>query len=368
MWQKIRTFFLHDAVFQPTVAKGELPLNMNRSAFYPKGVSPHSPGLRAKRPTLGRQRLNDYPERVALVSDALLHLRKTIQRGSWGYHSNGPQSAEPVAFASLAICANDLAAEALPLANWLAEIQTSQGSVGVTREQATPAWPTGLAMLAWQASEDASGNKRYAAAKRQALGWALQEHGKALPQMRHMGHDTTLVGWSWAAATHSWLEPTCFFVLALKALGKGDHPRTREGVRLIIDRQLEQGGCNFGNTRVLGQPTLPHVQPTGLAMLAIANEPSVDSRIERSLDFLESELNETCATASLCFALLGLTAHRRRPDNAEELIQHALKRELRNSPSCYKLALLSLASQVDTRWLPGHKFQAQASESELTST
>ncbi len=47
--------------------------------------------------------------------------------------------------------------------------------------------------------------------------------------------------------------------------GACDHVRTRDGVRLVTDRLLPQGGSNYGSTIVLGQATLPQVESTGLA-------------------------------------------------------------------------------------------------------
>ena len=82
------------------------------------------------------------------LNNALHHLRDRVAQNSCGYHRNGPTSSEPIALACLTLCANGLTAKAQPLADWLAEIQTSTGSVGVTREQDTPAWPTSLAMFA----------------------------------------------------------------------------------------------------------------------------------------------------------------------------------------------------------------------------
>jgi len=287
------------------------------------------------------------------VNSALANLRESVSQGNWGYHPTGPQAAEPAAFACLALVANNKLREATKLANWLADLQKASGSVGVTQEQDTPAWPTSLAMLAWQACDVAAGTNKFDTPRQQALDWALRTKGKAAPQQDHIGHDTTLLGWSWAAATHSWLEPTCLFVLALKANGQGEHPRTREGVRLLIDRLLDSGGCNFGNTRVLGQATLPHVQPTGLAMLTLADESSRDPRINRSLEYLEHILTEETSTASLCFGLLGLTAHRRRPTHATALLENAYRRDKKqHTTNCYKLALLTLAELADSSWLP----------------
>ena len=54
---------------------------------------------------------------------------------------------------------------------------------------------------------------------RRAVDWALREQGTTQEHRPTIGHDTTLVGWSWAANTHSWLEPTAMFVMALKAVG-----------------------------------------------------------------------------------------------------------------------------------------------------
>ena len=290
---------------------------------------------------------------AVLVNAALDQLEKSVALEDWAYHPKGPQAAEPAAFACLALNAHNKHQEATILASWLAGLQKASGSVGVTRDQETPAWPTSLAMLAWQACDLSAEENKYTASREQALAWALRMQGKAAPQQNHIGHDTTLLGWSWAAATHSWLEPTCLFVLALKASGQSKHPRTREGVRLLIDRQIETGGCNFGNTRVLGQATLPHVQPTGLAMLAISDEPNSDPRVGRSLEYLEGVLTEKTPTVSLCFGLLGLTAHHRRPANADALLGHAFHRDGKQSTTnCYKLALLTLAGMKSIAWLP----------------
>src|SRR2546428_787916 len=85
------------------------------------------------------------------------------------------------------------------------------------------------------------------------------------------------------------LAATAMHVLALKAAGHRDHPRTREAVRLLIDRLLPGGGCNYGNTIVLGQELRPQLQPTGLAMLALAGETDPDGRVAMSLAYLKSE-------------------------------------------------------------------------------
>ena len=271
---------------------------------------------------------------------------------SWGYHYTGPLATEPTALACLALAAYGEHSLAATLAESLVEIQTPQGSVGVTRELEMPAWTTSLACLAWLTIDRTQPRTRFSESCQKGLEWLLSVKGKTIPKNPQIGHDPTITGWSWAADTHSWMEPTCLAVLALKALGRESHPRTREGVRMIVDRLLENGGCNFGSTVILGQATLPQVQASGLAMLAIADESTNDPRIERTLQYLENELNEKSSTASLCFGLLGLTAHQRRPPHSDKMLEQVFQRELRGETSCYKMALMLLASCQDLHWLP----------------
>ena len=286
------------------------------------------------------------------MNTALSQLRRFVADQSWGYQAHGPNASEPAALASLALTDGGFANEARPLVDWLAQLQSPDGSVGVTQDQQRPAWPTSLSMLAWLAYERGLGNADYETPRAQALRWTLQAKGRTFPPRPQISHDTTILGWSWADDTHAWIEPTCFFVLALQAMGESEHPRTREGVRMIRNRLHERGGCNYGNTVVLGQSTLAHLQPTGIAMLALAHESAQEPKIVRSLEFLSQELSTTTATASLCYALLGLTAHNRRPATAETMLNNALKREAEQGTSCYKLALLSLATIDNRQWLP----------------
>jgi hypothetical protein len=215
--------------------------------------------------------------------------------------------------------------------------------VGISDAEDDPRWPTSLALWAWSAMDAAAETRRFQRNIEAAVAWSLADRGKAAPRSPQIGHDTELVGWSWAAATHSWLEPTCFFVLGLRAAGCGEHPRVREGVRLIADRLLPNGGANYGNTIVLGQPLLPHVQPTGLAMLALAGENLPDPRIGKSLDYLQRSVEPHGAPASLSYACLGLAAQGRPISVAGALISQALEETRRGPLAVYEQSLLLLA-------------------------
>lgn len=259
-----------------------------------------------------------------------------------GYHPGAPPAAEPTAWAVLALLNAGRLEAAERGCQWLAELQSRDGSVGVNRSQASPAWPTGLAVLAWVRFDTATGESRHADRAGRALEWALAARGRTAERKPQIGHDTTLTGWSWATKTHSWLEPTAIFVRALCEAGMADHPRTREGIRLIVDRLLPTGGANYGNTRVLQQWLLPHVQPTGLAMWALAGLGVADDRIPLSLNYLTAQLDQPLAVASLAYACLGLAEHGACPSTARPaLAESAGKQATREST--YKLALVTLA-------------------------
>jgi hypothetical protein len=176
------------------------------------------------------------------------------------------------------------------------------------------------------------------------LAWISSMHGKSLERSPEMGHNTQLDGWPWAEGTHSWLEPTAFHLLAYRAVGQANHPRAKEAIKLLLDRQLATGGCNYGNTVVLGQMLRPHVQPTGIAMLALAGETDPSGRMEKSLTWLKWSLGTRTTAASLAWALLGLHANQREVANAEELLAGAAKRVQEHDRSPHKMGLLALAA------------------------
>lgn len=277
-------------------------------------------------------------------------IAELVARSPGGYEPLGPSASEPTAWAAIALASVGEIAAAARCADWLQAQQSRDGSVGIMAGHTTPQWPTSLAMLAWQTVDRSLGTTAYADSIARALEWTLNSRGTTTERKRQIGHDTSLVGWSWAANTHSWLEPTAFFVLALRAIGRGEHTRAREAARMLVDRMLPGGGCNYGNTIVLGQPLLPHVQPTGIALWALGGEQVRDRRVGLSLAFLERSLSDSTSTASLCYGLLGLAAHGRRPDGSDRWLEAAFQRELERGPSCYKLALLALAATPGVVW------------------
>lgn len=271
-------------------------------------------------------------------------------RSAWGYRAHGSPATEPTAYAALALASHGRAADAEAGLRWLADLQSESGSLGINAAEHAPWWPTALATLAWAAHErgveDRPGPFRAAIDK--ATQWSRVHKGKPTPPSDEMGHNTLLVGWPWVEGTHSWIEPTALNVAALKATGFSDHERTREAVRLLIDRLLPGGGCNYGNTVVLRQELRPHLQPTGICLWALADEADDDGRIRRSVEHLQRALNESTTTASLCYGLLGLAAMGKTPTDFGAWLTAARGRTQQRGDSPYELALLALAAAAET--------------------
>ena len=267
-----------------------------------------------------------------------------------GYRIGQAPHTEPTALAALALLANGHWDVALPSLRWLADIQAADGSLGINAAQSSPCWPTALAILAWQAAGSLALNAPpsvrgtpFEENIRRAVSYILRSSGEALPRNAFMAHDTTLIGWSWVAETHSWVEPTAWHLLALHASGQAGSQRFHEGVRLLMNRQLPRGGWNYGNTVVLGQELRPHVQPTGLTVLALASAGIAAREIEKSLAYLESHL-DAAAPVSLSYACMGLAAFGRLPESADRLLEAASATALRRGASPLSLAMLALAA------------------------
>lgn len=258
-----------------------------------------------------------------------------------GYSLGGHAAAEPTALAVLAFAANGRVDDAIKAAAALAAMQQANGEVSVRVEEQAPGWPTSLAILAWSAADRA----KYRTELDKALAWLLTHRGEAVEQSEYFGHNTQLVGWAYAEKTHSWVEPTAFAVLALKTVGKGNVPAAREGVAVLIDRQLPGGGLNYGNTEVLGQYIRPHVEPTGLGLIALAGENDSSGRIATSIAWLRRNIGPETTPLSLAWGLLGLRAQGVILPQADEWLSAGATRVRARDRSPYKLALLALASK-----------------------
>jgi hypothetical protein len=268
-------------------------------------------------------------------------LDELAQLPAIGYLPGGHAAAEPTALAALAFVVNGRVDEAMRRAAELAAMQQPNGEVSIRVGERAPGWPTSLAILAWSETDRAKHQREID----RALTWLLANRGQPVEQSNYFGHNTQLVGWAYAEQTHSWVEPTAFAVLALKAVGKGDVPAAREGVAVLIDRQLPGGGLNYGNTEVLGQFIRPHIEPTGIALIALAGEADRSGRLAKSIAWLKGSMASETTPLSLAWGLLGLRAQGVTLPSAEESLAGAAARVQARDRSPHKLALLALAAK-----------------------
>ncbi len=276
------------------------------------------------------------------TSDRILNKLGT---GVVGYAESNQPTTEPTAMATLLLLAHGRLEEADRGLSWLLERQDASGSLGIAEGAEEPCWPTGLGLLCFvRAAQLGVDSSRFKEPIRAAVDWLLNNQGEAVEEPKGhgvFGHDTTMVAWPWVIGTHSWMEPSCLHIIALRAADQDRHPKTMAAQDLVMDRILPEGGCNYGNTYVLGQKLRPHLQPSGMAAVALSASSKFGEFMGATLDYLEKESLRTRAAASLSWSSLGLVANGRehRPDR----LLAAVERAFQGNASPYRIALLGLA-------------------------
>ena len=258
-----------------------------------------------------------------------------------GYAVGDLAAAEPTALAAMAFSAHGRSQASTEAATTLAAMQQANGMVSIHSGAEAPGWPTSLSIGAWHTADRTAFREHID----RGISWLLANRGRGTKQSEEFGHNTELLGWSYAEQTHSWVEPTAFAVLAMQASGKSDDPAAREAVDLLKNRMLPGGGLNYGNTYVLGQLLRPHIQPTGIGLLALAGQDKSDGRVAKSVAWLRRSICKETTPQSLAWGLLGLRAHGIELPQADEWLAQAASLVQARDRSPHKLALLALAAK-----------------------
>lgn len=219
--------------------------------------------------------------------DALLpHIDALLGRaGPDGRFAVAPGSAsrpDATAWAAMALFAAGQASPTVVAARTaLAADQLPDGRVPILPQRPEAAWPTTLALLAWLP------DPAFAAPADKAAAWLTGHPGAHWKRQDKavVGHDTNLRGWAWIDGTHSWVEPTALAMLALSARADAPRDALDEAGRLLLDRQLPNGGWNYGNTRVFRNTLLPVPESTGHALTALGGR-AEPAAVAVSLDYL----------------------------------------------------------------------------------
>ena len=251
-----------------------------------------------------------------------------LQEGGFASHAHGKYRPDVTAWAILILetlsptAHNELITNAR---NRLAHHQAENGSISISPDQPDAIWPTQLAIFAWH------GSPHHQDSQRLAVQFLLDHTGVHLEKEDGnavVGHDTTIRGWPWISHTHSWVQPTALSMLALAINGYESHQRVQEAERMLLNRQLPQGGWNYGNTTVLGKALQPFPESTGIALNALAGRVSRET-VNQSLNYLLHELPKVRTPLSLCWGLLGLQAWDMAPSDAQTWLNNCLANEYR---------------------------------------
>lgn len=223
--------------------------------------------------------------------------------GGWGYGAGQPPQLEPTCLGVLALSLDaPRFADALSKSHaWIETNRHPDGSYRQREGREEALWPTSLALFV----NASLGGDTQATAQH-----LLGTRGR-VPDNPEAGEmhdiDLSLVGWPWAEANFSWVEPTAWACLALRAVGMGNHPRVVEGTKMLLDRAMDDGGINYGNRRILGKMTDPIPGPTALMLLALQGE--THPRIGAAVQYLIGQVN--CDDIEhLCWAKLALDCYR----------------------------------------------------------
>jgi len=242
--------------------------------------------------------------------------------GGWGAVKGKASNTESTAFAVMALESTqrkDLPGRVQLGLNWLARHQNADGSWRLNDVTPGGSWSTAPAMLCLGSF---SGQRSRAV---KAAEWALIQEGNspgwlgslimwftAQKDINRINMD--LKGWPWASGSFSWVEPTSYFLIGLKRLrpalaGTNVNERIRQAELMIYDRVCEEGGWNYGNSKVYGEALWPYPDITALVLIALQDRPQMEAN-QKSLKMLEKSLRDTNSGLALswsiiCFQLYG---------------------------------------------------------------
>jgi len=275
--------------------------------------------------------------------------------GGWGYTAGSPGQPEPTCLALLALNAERQKYLSVMQAgiHCLKTHVLPDGSVRLNRGRKEAVWPTSLALFTMA---------HLGAAKAQLdlLGGAVLGIGvRAVEQLDQAVNDidTSLLGWPWAEWNFSWVEPTAWGCLALQAIGQDAHARVQDGLRILLDRTLPDGGVNYGNRLVLNVPLEPIPTPTALMLVAMQRAPR-DERVVKSATYLAERAILGEDVEHLCWARLALDLYRDVPGVEAavtalgpriEAARDLRKDTLYLKPNPARVALTHLALDIDQR-------------------
>lgn len=286
------------------------------------------------------------------------HLETLVEsshpNGGWGYSPGQPPQLEPSCLGLLALELEPVryAQQIEKTRSFIAQNADDDGSYRPLHGRAEAIWPTSLVLFV-KAALGLTGPEL-----ERTAAYLLATRGR-VPDQPEAGElhdiDLNLVGWPWAERNFSWVEPTAWACLALRFVGQANHPRVEEGLRMLLDRAMDDGGINYGNRLILGKMTDPIPGPTAMMLLALQGD--AHPRVAAAVQYLLSQIN-TEDIEHLCWSKIALDLYRHRlgvNEALQAIDSHILAANAKRrqtgwlKPNCYRQALMVLALGVETR-------------------
>jgi hypothetical protein len=291
-------------------------------------------------------------DRSRLIERLVRRLRSDEGSPGWGYYAGKAGRVEPTCWALLALRAtwNARVEEWSDFARshfaFLAARQGSDGLLSDTEPGLVNLAANGLASVlvsAAGAPVDRQVFDRLHAGLVNVKGVRLSESDS--------GQNNALQGWPWVRDTFSWVEPTAWCLLAMKARGtEPQAPDTRARVReaedLLINRVCAAGGWNYGNASTLGQDLRPYIPTTAVALIALQDRRD-HAATEQSLRWLQgARLSEPSAFAlsltAICLRVFGLPV-----DDVEDRLAEAVEQSEHSAHlQAMAMAIFALSADV----------------------
>jgi uncharacterized protein (DUF362 family) len=292
--------------------------------------------------------------------------------GGWGYVSGNAAQLEPTCLGLLALSLEkdkyqELIAKGL---HFLDQCAGADGGYRLARGRQEAIWPTAQVLFV----------RTVLGCPRESLNLSasllLHNRGQMPKNCENQElHDINLklVGWPWAENNFSWTEPTVWACLALRRLGFGEHPRVQEGMLMLLDRAMDDGGINYGNRKILGRSTEPIPGPSALMLLALQG--SDHPRLAAAVHYLVKQMAGN-DLEHLCWTKIAFDLHRQLPEAEEALsrldaviLQAHQDREqaswLKPSPVRQALTALALATGSQESEVGGQRSEVGGQRSEV---
>jgi len=246
--------------------------------------------------------------------------------GGWGYHARASSAVEPSAWALLALSTAFDRPELPQVVDrglrWLSETQLPDGSWPSFVGQNQGCWTTSVACGV--CSVYLAQSPEYCEVSLSCgLDWLCRSvpgEGSWQSRIRFRLKPSSrpgapgAYGWSWTRSTSSWVEPTAYALLALRAAPSALLPqrakaRIERAEQFLFEARCRRAGWDVGNPSGPGTNRTPQAEPTAWALIALSHH-AERADVQEAVEWLESQVAQlkglaTRAAVQLCLQAYG---------------------------------------------------------------